>query len=224
MLKMTKRYLIVILSLILILATTAIITPNNLYATTPSVGSVTTVFSPLNLRSGPGIKYRVITKMPRHTILKIYSSHGNWYKVQYGKVIGYAHKNYIAPYLSTKAARVVSDTISFLGVRYVWGGTSPSGFDCSGLIQYVYKRQGVSLPRVAQAQSRVGVSVSKSNMRVGDLMFFSARGSINSVDHVGIYIGYGKFIHSSSAGRGVIVTSVNRPYYVRTLVRIKRVF
>lgn len=126
--------------------------------------------------------------------------------------------------VSRKATRLRNDAIRFLGVRYVWGGTTPRGFDCSGYVRYLYRRQGIYLPRVAQQQSRVGRIVSRSNMRVGDLMYFSSTRRLSRVTHVGIYIGNGRFIHASSAGKRVIITSVNKSYYRRTLVRIRRVF
>ncbi|HVL38399.1 MAG TPA: LysM peptidoglycan-binding domain-containing protein, partial [Fimbriimonadaceae bacterium] len=88
---------------------------------------------------------------------------------------------------------------SFRGIRYRYGGTSRSGFDCSGFTTTVFKSQGVKLPRTSAAQSKVGQPVSKDNLRPGDLVFFRTRGG-RSISHVGIYQGNGKFIHASSGG------------------------
>ncbi|TFE03988.1 C40 family peptidase [Jeotgalibacillus salarius] len=99
----------------------------------------------------------------------------------------------------------------FLGTPYVYGGTSPSGFDCSGFVQYVMKNSaGISLPRTTATQYGVGTSVSKSNLQTGDLVFFNTFGS--GVSHVGIYIGNSKFIHAHSY-KGINIDSINDPYY-----------
>ena len=102
-----------------------------------------------------------------------------------------------------------------LGKRYVWGATgSKNTFDCSGLTTYVYKKNGINLPRRAIAQSKVGKRVARSQLRPGDLIFFdTSKGHRGYVNHVGIYIGNGKFIHASSAKKKVVITSLNKPFY-----------
>lgn len=98
----------------------------------------------------------------------------------------------------------------YVGVPYLWGGTTPSGFDCSGYITYVYKQLNKSLPRTTAGMYSAGISVKKSDLRPGDLVFFNTSGS--GVSHAGIYIGEGKFAHSSSS-RGVSISSLEDPYY-----------
>jgi peptidoglycan DL-endopeptidase CwlO len=93
--------------------------------------------------------------------------------------------------------RAVHTAEQYLGVPYVWGGESPSGFDCSGLVQYVYGKLGVHLPRTSYAQYNAGRHVSRGDLRAGDLVFFDALG------HVGIYIGGGRFIHAPHTGTRV---------------------
>jgi cell wall-associated NlpC family hydrolase len=102
-----------------------------------------------------------------------------------------------------------------LGKRYVWGATgSKNTFDCSGLTTYVYKKNGINLPRRAIAQSKVGKRVARSQLRPGDLIFFdTSKKRKGYVNHVGIYIGNGKFIHASSAKKKVVITSLNKPFY-----------
>ena len=94
-----------------------------------------------------------------------------------------------------------------LGVPYVWGGSSPSGFDCSGLVSWVYGRLGVSLPHNAAAMYGVGRSVPVSAMRPGDLVFFSGLG------HVGLYIGQGRMIHAPQSGRNVEIEALDARSY-----------
>jgi cell wall-associated NlpC family hydrolase len=93
-----------------------------------------------------------------------------------------------------------------LGVRYVWGGESPSGFDCSGLVQYVYGRLGIGLPRVAADQYRAGRHVARAALLPGDLVFF------DHLDHVGIYVGHGAFIHAPHTGTVVQISSLSGWY------------
>ncbi|PLT35778.1 C40 family peptidase [Bacillus sp. V5-8f] len=105
---------------------------------------------------------------------------------------------------------LISTAKKYMGTRYVWGGMSPSGFDCSGYINYVFRAsQGITLPRTAaDLYAKVGLKVSKPS--VGDLVFFTTYKA--GASHVGIYIGNGQFIHASSV-KGVTVSSLSSPYY-----------
>lgn len=106
---------------------------------------------------------------------------------------------------SVSSSAIVNKAYQYLGVKYVWGGTSPSGFDCSGFIQYVYRSQGVSLPRTSRAQAASGKYVSIANAQPGDILYFGQ----SSVTHVGIYIGNGKMIHSPRPGKSVEIVSIS---------------
>jgi len=101
---------------------------------------------------------------------------------------------------------VVGIAMHYLGVPYVWGGSSPSGFDCSGFVMYVYAQMGVSLPHYTGAQWNVGVPVSRGDLQPGDLVFFDGLG------HVGIYIGGNQFIHAPHTGTVVQVASLSGWY------------
>lgn len=112
----------------------------------------------------------------------------------------------------------------FKGGKYVWGGTTPKGFDCSGYVQFLYKKHNVNLPRTAWSQSKKGVSVSKNDLIKGDLLFFltdKKRGI--PVTHVGIYIGNGEFIHAASKKKGIIISPIHQGYYSKKFVSAKRV-
>lgn len=104
---------------------------------------------------------------------------------------------------------IVNTAMKYLGVPYVWGGTSPSGFDCSGLVQYACRANGISVPRVAASQRGAGRYVSRENLQPGDLVFFSNGGGVS---HVGIYIGNGNMIHAPQTGDVVKVSSINTSY------------
>jgi cell wall-associated NlpC family hydrolase len=101
------------------------------------------------------------------------------------------------------AAAVINTGDAYVGTRYVWGGETPSGFDCSGFVQYIFREHGIELPRTSRQQAQVGQVVPRglSALEVGDLMFFASNGS--RIDHIAIYAGGNQILHSSSSGGGV---------------------
>ena len=123
---------------------------------------------------------------------------------------------------STGSGNVVQAAYRNLGARYVYGASRPGAFDCSGFTMYVMRQFGVSLPHSSSAQSRMGRSVSRSNLQAGDLVFFS-RGTRGVVGHVGIYIGNGRMIHASTPSTGVVVSSINERYFAARYLGARRV-
>ncbi|MFS0728407.1 C40 family peptidase [Paenibacillus sp. 1P07SE] len=105
------------------------------------------------------------------------------------------------------------------GTPYKWGGTTTKGFDCSGFILYIYKQFDVELPRTSKTQAQVGSAVAKKNLKPGDLVFFDITGK--GISHAGIYIGDGKFAHSSSS-KGVTVSNLSQSYWAKTYVSARR--
>jgi len=119
---------------------------------------------------------------------------------------------------------ILKNAKTHLGENYVWGGTKPNAFDCSGYVQYLYKKEGVLLPRTAYEQSQVGKPISKEKLQKGDLLFFltdKSRGI--PVTHVGMYIGGGKFIHAASSKKGIIITPLKKSKYNRLFVKATRI-
>ncbi len=111
---------------------------------------------------------------------------------------------------------VVGIAMQYLGVPYVWGGASPSGFDCSGFSMFVYAQVGISLPHLAAAQFNYGTPVSRDQLEPGDLVFFDGLG------HMGIYIGGGQFIHAPHTGDVVKISSMDDAWYAGTYVGARR--
>jgi cell wall-associated NlpC family hydrolase len=112
---------------------------------------------------------------------------------------------------------VVGVALSQLGTPYVWAGSAPGGFDCSGLVMWAYSQVGVSLPHSTYAQWGYGVSVSRDQLQPGDLVFFDGLG------HVGIYIGGGQFVHAPHTGDVVKISSLDESWYASTYVGARRI-
>ncbi len=120
----------------------------------------------------------------------------------------------------TKADQIIATAKNYIGVPYLWGGTTPNGFDCSGFTQYVFKKHGITLLRTSKQQYTMGVAVSRSNLKKGDLVFFNTSGS--GVSHLGIYLGNNQFIHASSS-KGVTISSLTSSYWVNTYIGARRI-
>ena len=124
-----------------------------------------------------------------------------------------AQKAIVLEFALTKTA------LRYLGVPYVWGGESASGVDCSGFVQAVFRRNGITLPRTADAQFEVGHRVAEGGLQPGDLVFFQTYAE--GASHVGIYLGSGQFVHASSSN-GVRVDSLSESYYSSRFIGARR--
>ncbi len=125
---------------------------------------------------------------------------------------------YVAASDSHAEAAAVARTM--IGAPYRWGGTTPNGFDCSGLVKYSYNKAGLSVPRTSKAQYRASQQLPLKDARAGDLVFFNFDSSIS---HVGIYLGDGRFVHAPSSGKRVQVTSLTQPPYSKHFVAAGRI-
>ena len=186
----------------------------------------------VNLRDSASTESAAIGSLSEGTFVDVTGLIDGWYSVStdtYGT--GYIRSDFVDLTNSKTSAAASSGNSSvldiarkYLGTRYVYGGASPSGFDCSGFTMYVYKQLGISLPHSAtsQWQSGIGTRVySTSALQVGDLVFFNdpARNAGKACSHAGIYAGNGQIIHcSSSRSGGVIYSDLTRGYYATYFV------
>jgi len=195
-----------------------------------STGVVTTAL--LNIRSGPSSDSAVVGKLVYGDEVNVTGISGKWYEILLFGQLRYVHSDYVSVRnassltsrdgtgFSREASRLVQYSKNYLGVPYVSGGSSPSGFDCSGFTSYVYKQFGISLPRSSAGQASVGTPVSRSELIPGDLVFFDTYGGIS---HVGIYVGNNEFIHSTIPGDVVKISSLDQAYYDSRYVTARRI-
>ena len=182
---------------------------------------------PLNIRSGPGTECGTVGSLSTGAIVEIeelVGGYGGWYKIEQG----YVSSDYVAQVdasvaaSSGKGSQIAQYALQYVGCPYVYGGSSPSGFDCSGFTTYVMKHFGYSINRTASSQMDNGTSVSKSQLQPGDLVFFNSGNSSKRATHVGIYTGNGQFVHASTSTTGVIISDLNSSYYSSTYVGARR--
>ncbi|WP_325247051.1 C40 family peptidase [Dysosmobacter sp.] len=177
----------------------------------------------VNVRSSASTDGSVLATVDKGTIVTVNGFENGWYDVtcEYGTE-GYIRSDFLdltANDSSSSSSDIVAAAKQYLGTRYVYGGSSPSGFDCSGFTMYIYGKFGYSLPHSAtsQWQSGLGTKIWGINaLQAGDLVFFCdpSRSNGKACSHAGIYIGNGQFIHSSSSSSGgVIISDLTSGYY-----------
>ena len=187
--------------------------------------------SAVNMRSQPSSDSDLVYQLGYGEKAYIIGFNCGWYKVQYNGSTGYIRSDLMeltekpiynsgGSYISA-GQELANYALNFLGTPYVWGGTTTSGFDCSGFTKYVYQQFGYTLNRTAAQQLSNGYSV--SNLQPGDLVFFNNTYSTSAAaSHVGIYIGDNQFVHSASGG--VKVTSLSDSYYASRYIGARRIF
>lgn len=189
----------------------------------------------VNLRATPGSDGELLAQLSTGDTAYIIGLNCGWYKVQYEGQTGYIRSDLLAlteaplynskgsvgeaPVVTSIGQQIVDYSYNFLGTPYVWGGTTTSGFDCSGFTRYVFKQMGYSLKRTANQQLSEGYAV--DDLQVGDLVFFERTYSTKGASHVGIYIGNNEFIHAASGG--VKITSLDEDFYASRYIGARRV-
>ena len=179
----------------------------------------------LRVRAGASTDTEIMGLLYNGTVVQLTGEEGDWYTISYNGATGYLHKDYIQLVDEEETAEteetstysmesheikadVVNTACEYLGVRYVYGGASPSGFDCSGFTMYIYQQFDYSLPHSATSQLSYGTSVERDALQMGDLVFFRDPNiTSKAASHVGIYIGGGQFVHASSSSTGYVVVS-----------------
>ena len=186
--------------------------------------------SDVRMRAAAGTDSEIVRVTTYGESVEILGVDGEWYKVSAGGKTGYIRGDYVsftepdpsqAPAAGSIGEQIVAFAEQFLGTPYVWAGSSPSGFDCSGFVSYVFKNFGYTVNRTAASMYTNGVAVDKSELQIGDAAFFAS--SSESIGHVGIYIGDGEFIHSSSGCGYVTISGLDESYYSRMYVGARRI-
>lgn len=215
---------------------------NNTLTPDSIVGKVALVnTSSLNLRSGAGTQYGIVKVLTYGEQLDIVAESNGWIKASISGTTGWLSSEFVNIYdennipsgpivietplitSSSSGEYIVSLAEKYLGIPYVWGGTTPSGFDCSGLIQYIYKEIGIYIPRVTYDQVNVGKTITRNNLQPGDLIFFTSEGDPTDIGHVGVYAGNNEFIHAPAPGSVIKYSSLSNSYYNKQYFVSKRI-
>lgn len=188
--------------------------------------------SVVNLRQGPGTDTAVLNTLSEGSSAEIVGFDSGWFKVSCRGDTGYILSDYIDLMSNNSADSISGNAVSyseadallayakeFIGTPYVYGGSSPSGFDCSGFTSFVFKDYGYNLKRTAADQLENGYEVSRDELLPGDLVFFKA--TSEAASHVGIYMGDNQFIHAASTG--IRISSMNSDWYATTYVGARRI-
>ena len=179
----------------------------------------------VRFRSAASMSASILGEYNYGTALKITGVSGDWTAVTINGQAGYVYSQYVAEGTiavsgggnsSDLGNQIAQYALQYVGYPYVWGGTTPAGFDCSGFVQYVYKQFGYTLNRIACDQALNGVAVDINALQPGDVLCFYS-GS-NYIGHVGIYIGNNKFVHASTSTTGVIISELSGYYYNRGFI------
>jgi len=173
----------------------------------------------LNIRSGRSTDTEIVGKLSLGETVELLSENEGWHEINFDSKTAYIFGEYIRLIDNTliqtqnAGSSIVEYAKTLIGTPYAYGGNTPSGFDCSGFVQYVMANFGVVLPRSSTEQYSIGVRVDKSALLPGDLVYFKYSASSYRLSHVGIYVGDGNFIHSPVPGQSVKISSLSSGYF-----------
>ena len=202
-----------------------------------------------NVRSSPSTGSNRIDQLRRGQTVNIIGFNSGWYKVRYNNTTGYIRSDLVtllekpegnkgsaattnsgnggssssgnvAP-TNNVGSQIATYAQQYVGYPYVYGGEGPSGFDCSGFVQYVYGQFGYSLNRTATAQLQNGYWVSYDELQPGDIIYFGT--TAGKASHVGIYIGDGNFVHAQNSSTGVVIPSLSTSWYANRYLCAHRI-
>ncbi|MBU3161151.1 C40 family peptidase, partial [Clostridium frigoris] len=180
-------------------------------ASTTKTGVGSTKVWYLNVRKTAATGNNIIGIINPTNNISLYGTQNGYYKIKYNNTWGYIAKSFVitskittpVPSTASQKKSIIANADKLIGIPYIWGGATTSGFDCSGLVQYIYKSIGVTLPRTTYQQAGEGSAVSINNLEVGDLVFFIGNA------HVGIYVGNNKFIEARKSGTLVHIADLS---------------
>ena len=193
-----------------------------------SLGAGTVMGTDVRVRLAPGADGLILLLRNEGDRLEVTGVNGAWYKVKYEGTAGFVHSDYLmldeAEVKAGTSPRqgIIDTAMKYLGVPYVWAGTSPSGFDCSGFVYYVFSQNGYSTNRTAESLMQNGEYVDRNDLLPGDVIGFANRGG-SYVGHCGIYLGDGQFIHSSSGTGDVTINTLETGYYANNYYTARRI-
>lgn len=199
----------------------------------------------VNLRKGPSTGSSLLTQLKAGEQVEIFGFNCGWYKVRYEGQVGYIRSDLLtllekpegnqgraasvdvsvpasgsSGSSSDLGQQIATYALQYVGYPYVYGGKSPSGFDCSGFMQFVFAQFGYQINRTATAQLANGYYVEYDDMQPGDIIYF---GFGSTASHVGMYIGNGQFVHAQNSSTGVVITSLSEPWYANRYLCAHRI-
>lgn len=179
----------------------------------------------LNIRSGPSTDHDKVGQLSIGRMVEVVEELDGWYQIAEGYISAEYVQVVDAAALAEagKGQEIADFALQFVGYPYVYGGSSPKGFDCSGFTSYIYSQFGYSINRTASNQLDNGYAVSMSELQPGDLVMFNNGSSSKRATHVGLYIGNGQFVHASTSRVGVIVSGMDEAYYTTGFVGARRI-
>ncbi len=185
------------------------------------------------LRAGPSLQAGILMLLNEGFLVEVMEKKDSWFRITFGNGKGgWIYQDYITTEtnaiqnrieLINQARKLAGFAKMYLGFPYAYGGKGPSGFDCSGYTMYIYEKFGYKLPHSASSQMNFGQEIRRSELALGDLIFFKTMRSA-SINHVGIYLGDGVFIHAASGSGRIKIDSVFSRYYNSRYWGARRIF